>query len=156
MLDLLIKGGMVVTPGGVGEFDVGIQGEKIVMVSGRDAINVEAQRTIDATGKYVLPGGIEPHTHIATSVSEAWAGRPGVMTQSPEAASRAAAFGGVTTFIDFAGLCISASGRFPLLIDGAVAPGSVIKDVKLTDGDETKNIVVQNAGLTARRWGTRR
>ena len=103
MLDLLIHGGTVVTPGGVGQFDIGIQGEKIVLISARNSIIDEANRSIDATGKYVLPGGIEPHTHIATRVSEEWAGRPGVMTQSPEAASRAAAHGGVTTYIDFAG-----------------------------------------------------
>ena len=103
MLDLLIHGGTVVTPGGVGQFDIGIQGEKIVLISARNSIIDEANRYIDATGKYVLPGGIEPHTHIATRVSEEWAGRPGVMTQSPEAASRAAAHGGVTTYIDFAG-----------------------------------------------------
>ena len=103
MLDLLIHGGTVVTPSGVGQFDIGIQGEKIVLISARNSIIDEANRYIDATGKYVLPGGIEPHTHIATRVSEEWAGRPGVMTQSPEAASRAAAHGGVTTYIDFAG-----------------------------------------------------
>ena len=103
MLDLLIHGGTVVTPSGVGQFDIGIQGEKIVLISARNSIIDEVNRSIDATGKYVLPGGIEPHTHIATRVSEEWAGRPGVMTQSPEAASRAAAHGGVTTYIDFAG-----------------------------------------------------
>ena len=103
MLDLVIRGGTVVTPSGSGEFDVGIQGEKIVMVAARGAISKEAGASIDASGKYVFPGGIEPHTHIASRVSEAWAGRPDVMTQSPEAASRAAAHGGVTTFIDFAG-----------------------------------------------------
>ena len=103
MLDLVIRGGTVVTPSGSGEFDVGIQGEKIVMVAARGAISEEAGSSIDASGKYVFPGGIEPHTHIASRVSEAWAGRPDVMTQSPEAASRAAAHGGVTTFIDFAG-----------------------------------------------------
>ena len=103
MLDLVIRGGTVVTTSGSGEFDVGIQGEKIVMVAARGAISEEAGASIDASGKYVFPGGIEPHTHIASRVSEAWAGRPDVMTQSPEAASRAAAHGGVTTFIDFAG-----------------------------------------------------
>ena len=103
MLDLVIHGGTVVTPSGVGQFDIGIQGEKIVLVAARGAIFDGFRISIDATGKYVFPGGIEPHTHIATRVSEAWAGRPGVMTQSPEAASRAAAHGGVTTYIDFAG-----------------------------------------------------
>ena len=103
MLDLIIRGGKVVTPEGSGEMDVGVQGEKIAAVATPGTLDLEAVRTIDATGKVVLPGGIEPHTHIGIPVPEVWAGRPEVMTQPPEAASRAAAFGGVTTLIDFAG-----------------------------------------------------
>ena len=103
MLDLIVHGGTVVTPSGSGKFDIGIQGEKIVLVTTSGSISDECTTRIDASGKYVFPGGIEPHTHIDTRVSEAWAGRSGVMTQSPEAASRAAAHGGVTTYIDFAG-----------------------------------------------------
>ena len=103
MLDLIIRGGQVVTPEGTLEMEVGIQGEKIAAVALPGALEVEAGRTIDATGKIVLPGGIEPHTHIGIPVPEVWAGRSEVMTQPPEGASRAAAFGGVTTFIDFAG-----------------------------------------------------
>src|SRR5262249_58215343 len=51
----------------------------------------------------VVHAGIEPHAHINIPVPEMWAGKPDVMTQPPEAATRAAAFGGVTTVIDFAG-----------------------------------------------------
>jgi dihydropyrimidinase len=103
MLDLLIRGGTVVTPEEVGERDVGVQDGKIVAVTWPGTLPADAGRAIDARGKIVLPGGIEPHAHIAIPVPEAWAGRPEVMTQPPEAASRAAAFGGVTTIIDFAG-----------------------------------------------------
>ncbi len=103
MLDLLIRGGIVVTPEEVGERDVGIQDGKIVAVTWPGTLPIDAGRVIDARGKIILPGGIEPHAHIAIPVPEAWAGRPEVMTQPPEAASRAAAFGGVTTVIDFAG-----------------------------------------------------
>ena len=103
MLDLIIRGGRVVTPTGVGELDVGILGEKIAVVAVPGTLDAEAGRTIDAGGKAVLPGGIEPHTHIGIPVPEVWAGRPEVITQPPEAASRAAAFGGVTTLVDFAG-----------------------------------------------------
>ena len=103
MLDLIIRGGRAVTPEGVLEVDVGVQGEKIAAVALPGALEVEARRTIDATGKVVLPGGIEPHTHIGIPVPELWAGRPEVITQPPESASRAAAFGGVTTFVDFSG-----------------------------------------------------
>ena len=83
--------------------DVGIQGERIAAVALPGTLEVEAARTIDATGRIVLPGGIEPHTHIGIPVPREWSGIPDAMTQPPEAASRAAAFGGVTTFIDFAG-----------------------------------------------------
>ena len=103
MLDLLIRGGIVVTPEEVGERDVGVQDGTIAAVTSPGTLPADAGRIIDARGKIVLPGGIEPHAHIAIPVPEAWAGRPEVMTQPPEAASRAAAFGGVTTIIDFAG-----------------------------------------------------
>lgn len=103
MLDLLIRGGLVVTPEEVGERDVGVQDGKIVAVAWPGTLPADAGRIIEARDKIVLPGGIEPHAHIAIPVPEAWAGRPEVMTQPPEAASRAAAFGGVTTIIDFAG-----------------------------------------------------
>ncbi len=107
MLDTIIRGGQVVTPEGVGAFDVGIQGGRIAAVALPGALEAGARRTIDATGKIVLPGGIEPHTHIGIPVPETWAGKPDVISQPPEAATRAAAFGGVTTLLDF-------SGSFPL------------------------------------------
>lgn len=103
MLDLMIRGGQVVTPEHVGEMDIAVQGEHIVAITRPGTLTAEAGRVIDARGKIVIPGGIEPHAHIAIPVPQHWAGRPEVMTQPPEAASRAAAFGGVTTVIDFAG-----------------------------------------------------
>src|SRR5438093_1874755 len=103
MLDLIIRGGLVVTAEDVGERDVGIQNGTIVAIASPGTLPTEAARVIEAQGNIVLPGGIEPHAHIAIPVPENWAGQPEVMTQPPEAASRAAAFGGVTTIIDFAG-----------------------------------------------------
>ena len=64
MLDLIIRGGDVVTPQGVGKWDVAVKGERIVAV-GLPEAGVEAGRVIDAAGKVVVPGGIEPHTHLA-------------------------------------------------------------------------------------------
>ena len=90
------------TPLGVAELDVAVQGEKIVAVAEPGILNAETARTIDASGKTVVPGGIEPHAHIATPVPELWTGKTGLETQSPEAASRAAAFGGTTMLMDFA------------------------------------------------------
>ena len=103
MLDCVIKGGQVVTPQAVGEMDVGIRGEKIVAVGWSGTLSEQATREIDASGKIVIPGGIEPHAHIGIPVPSEWSGQPDIMTQPPQDASRAAAFGGVTTIVDFAG-----------------------------------------------------
>ncbi|MBI3801906.1 MAG: amidohydrolase family protein [Deltaproteobacteria bacterium] len=119
MLDLVIRGGQVVTPQSVGELEVGIQGEKIVAVGWPGTLATDAGRVIDARGKLVIPGGIEPHAHIGIPVPPDWTGQAEVMTQPPEAASRAAAFGGVTTLIDFAGdlsrKALSGLSRRPML-----------------------------------------
>ena len=115
MLDLIIKGGTVVAPGGAGPMDVGIQGEQIAAVASPGALDdIGAGETIDATGMIVLPGGIEPHAHINVPVPDYWAGGDtGIYTQPPEAASRAAAFGGVTTYVDFAGALPLTPGAVP-------------------------------------------
>ena len=113
MLDLIIKGGQVVTPGGAGSLDVGVQDGKIAVVATPGTLDVEAKRTIDASGKYVIPGGIEPHTHIGIPVPETWSGQPEVITAPPESSSRAAAFGGVTTLVDFAGSLPITPGATP-------------------------------------------
>jgi dihydropyrimidinase len=63
MLDLVIRNGEVVTPQGVGRWTVGISGEQIAYV-GIDDPPMQAGRTIDAAGKIVVPGGIEPHAHL--------------------------------------------------------------------------------------------
>ena len=113
MLDLVVKGGKVVTANGVGDFDVGVQGDKIAAVALPGALDVEARRTIDASGKYVIPGGIEPHTHIGIPVPDTWAGRSEVITAPPESSTRAAAHGGVTTLLDFAGSLPITPGASP-------------------------------------------
>src|SRR5258708_9797211 len=123
MLDLIIRGGLVVTPQAVGEMDVGVQGEKIVAVGWPGTLASDAGREINARGKIVIPGGIEPHAHIGIPVPEHWAGIPEVMTQPPEAASRAAAFGGVTTIIDFA-------GDLSLNPDGGIRTSSIMHNVE--------------------------
>ena len=90
----MIRGGRVVTPSGVGPWDVAVLGEKIVAVSAPGTLDVEGARVIDAKGKIVVPGGIEPHAHI---------GGPRQPERSgAEAVSRAAIYGGTTTVLDFA------------------------------------------------------
>ena len=102
MIDLVIRGGQVVTADRVGELDIAIQGERILAIAEPGVITENARRVIDASGKIVVPGGIDPHTHIAWPIPEIWAKREGAETQPPEPASMAAAFGGTTTIVDFA------------------------------------------------------
>ena len=93
MLDLIIRGGQVVTPWGVGDWDVCIQGEKIVAITAPNTMTDDVVRVIDATGKVVVPGGIEPHAHIDAPIM----GPGNLRTAPPEQVSRAALFGGTTT-----------------------------------------------------------
>src|SRR5919112_4881240 len=100
MLDLVIRSDRVVTPHGVGAYDVAIQGERIVAVAAPGTLTGDVTRTIDATGKFVVPGGIDPHTHCHWPVP--FPGTPGSLSAGPEQVSQAALFGGTTTLIDFA------------------------------------------------------
>ena len=63
MIDLVIRGGQVVTPDGVGLWDVAVEGERIAAIAAPDTLPREVGRVIDATGKLVIPGGIDPHVH---------------------------------------------------------------------------------------------
>ncbi len=123
MLDLVIRNGLVVTPELVGERDVGIQNGTIVAIASPGTLPIDTARVIEAQGYIVLPGGIEPHAHIGIPVPEHWAGRPEVMTQPPEAATRAAVFGGVTTVIDFA-------GNLNPPLDGSALPQSIPEEIE--------------------------
>jgi dihydropyrimidinase len=92
--DLVIANAMVVGPEGVEVADVAIRGETIAAV-GRGLAS-DARTVVDATGKYLIPGGVDVHVHLelpfcGTTSSDDW-----------ETGTRAAARGGVTTVIDFA------------------------------------------------------
>ena len=91
MLDCVIRGGDVVTTSGRFEADVAIENGKIAQI-GSD-LSADADEVIDAAGKLVLPGAIDPHTHVEWPDWE-W-------EYGAKAGGRAAAAGGVTTFINF-------------------------------------------------------
>ncbi len=93
----LITNGTIVTADGSYPADVLIDGETIAQI-GRDPAGaaVTADEIIDATGKYVVPGGIDGHTHMELPFGGTFA------KDTFESGSRAAAFGGTTTIIDFA------------------------------------------------------
>ena len=94
MIDIMIRGGTVVTPWGVGEWDVAIEGEKIAAVAEPGTLSPEGVRVIDAAGSIVVPGGIEPHAHIGDKMQPERSGARPV--------SLAAVHGGTTTVLDFA------------------------------------------------------
>ena len=98
MRDLIIRGGTVVTPMGIGVWDVAVRGEKIAAVTAPGVLSGDGCRIVDASGMVVVPGGIEPHAHIAAPI----VGRGDLLTAPPEQVSRAALFGGTTTLLDFA------------------------------------------------------
>jgi dihydropyrimidinase len=92
-MSVLIKGGTIVTATGRYIADVYTEDDKIKTI-GKD-LDVEADETIDAAGKYVLPGAIDPHTHISMPFM-------GTSAQDDyETGTISAACGGVTTVVDF-------------------------------------------------------
>ena len=103
MLDMLIKGGQVVTPSGVGNWDLGVQGEQIVAVALPGVLSEEGATVIDAAGKIVVPGGVEAHAHAAANVQPgARETVPGTPNAGPAVHSLGAIWGGTTTVVDFA------------------------------------------------------
>src|SRR6476646_6473972 len=100
MLDLLVRGGDVVGPDSTGRWDIGVHDGKIVSLTQRgDASAPEAARTIDASGLLVVPGGVEPHAHLAHYISMRTEAE--MYTLGPEEDTVGMIFGGVTTHIDF-------------------------------------------------------
>ncbi|WP_308797570.1 dihydropyrimidinase [Agromyces silvae] len=102
MATTLITGGTVVSATGRSAADVLVDGERIVAVLepgsrllGTD-LAASVDRVIDATGKYVIPGGIDAHTHMQLPFGGTEA------SDTFETGTRAAAHGGTTTIIDFA------------------------------------------------------
>ncbi len=95
MARTLVHGGTVVSADGSRRLDVLVEGETIAALLAPDSPSVEADLMIDATGKLVLPGGIDAHTHMEIPFGEA------TSKDTFETGSVAAAFGGNTTLIDF-------------------------------------------------------
>ncbi|RLC14093.1 MAG: dihydropyrimidinase [Deltaproteobacteria bacterium] len=92
-MSVLIKGGTIVTSTGRYTADVYTEEDKIKTI-GKN-LDVAADETVDAMGKYVLPGAIDPHTHISMPFM-------GTSAQDDyETGTISAACGGVTTVVDF-------------------------------------------------------
>lgn len=90
--DLAINGGLVVLPGGRDHVNIGVRGGRIVALA---AEPLDAGEVIDATGKIVLPGAIDPHVHFRLYQGEM------VTSDDYASGSISAGCGGVTTYLDF-------------------------------------------------------
>jgi dihydropyrimidinase len=97
----LIRGGTVVSATGSDELDVLLEGEHVAALASRrsglaDSWQEGADLVVDAAGRYVVPGGIDAHTHMDMPFG-------GTMScDTFETGTRAAAWGGTTTIVDFA------------------------------------------------------
>ncbi|WP_267242370.1 dihydropyrimidinase [Streptomyces sp. PR69] len=95
----LIRGGLVITAADETHADVLIEDGRIAALAAHGTAAAEswtADRTIDATGKYVIPGGVDAHTHMELPFGGTFA------SDTFETGTRAAAWGGTTTIVDFA------------------------------------------------------
>src|SRR5918995_5242809 len=93
-MSILIRNGTIVTATDHYVGDVFVEGEKITTIG--SALTMPSDRVIDATGKYVLPGGIDVHTHMEMPFGGT------VSADDFESGTVAAAWGGTTTIVDFA------------------------------------------------------
>lgn len=91
---LVIRNGTVVSATGAAQLDVVVEGEHVKALTLPGAIDV-ADETIDASGKLVLPGMIDPHVHLSSPFMGT------VTVHDFYTGTRAAAFGGTTCIIDF-------------------------------------------------------
>ncbi len=92
----LISNGTVVTAEGSYAADVLVDGEAIAQIGLNLRESATADETIDAAGKWVIPGGIDVHTHMELPFGGTFA------KDTFESGTRAAAFGGTTSIVDFA------------------------------------------------------
>src|SRR3989440_3633979 len=92
-MSVLIKGGRIITAADDYVGDVYVEGERISLIG--ESLDVPADRVIDAAGKYVLPGCVDPHTHLDMPFGGT------VTIDDVEAGQTAAAFGGTTCHVDF-------------------------------------------------------
>ncbi len=118
----LISNGTIVTADGSYPADVLVDGEQIAAIGVGIGAMVEVDETIDASGKYVIPGGIDVHTHMKLPFGGTFA------KDDFETGTRAAAFGGTTSIVDFAVQSRGKSLREGLDAWHAKAEGNAVAD----------------------------
>lgn len=128
-LDTVIRGGTVATADSLYAADVGIKDERIAAIG----TDLSGDRVIEANGLLVIPGAIDPHTHFDTRIGG------DATADDYVSGSRAAAAGGITTFINFAFQEPGAGLRQTVEAELAKAKGRTLLDfavhVVVTDPD---------------------
>src|SRR3954452_9123905 len=119
----LITNGTIVTAEGSSTADVLLDGEQVALIgAGLAATGVTADETIDAAGRGLIPGAIDVHTHMELPFGGTFA------KDTFETGTRAAAFGGTTTIVDFAVQSKGKSLREGLDAWHAKAEGNAVAD----------------------------
>jgi dihydropyrimidinase len=93
-VSLLIKNGIILNASDIYRGDVLVEGDRVTTIGSN--LTMAADRVIDAGGKYVLPGGIDVHTHLDMPFGGT------TSADDFESGTTAAAFGGTTSIVDFA------------------------------------------------------
>jgi dihydropyrimidinase len=146
-MSVLLKNGLVVTSTGSYVADVFVEGDIIKAVG--SGLGMKADESVDATGKYILPGAIDPHTHIdmpfmGTTSSDDW-----------KTGSIAAACGGTTCIIDF-----SLQGKGEMLKDAVErqkgkADGKTVVDYSIHPGvTDARPDVIDEVKKAIHEYGT--
>jgi len=92
-MSVLIKGGRIVTAADDYVADIYVEDETVTLIG--ESLDQPADKVIDASGKYVLPGCVDPHTHLDMPFGGT------VTIDDVESGQTAAAFGGTTCHVDF-------------------------------------------------------
>ena len=99
-MSVLIKGGHIVTAADDYVGDVFIEDERVTLIG--ESLDIQADKVIDASGKYVIPGAIDPHTHMEMPFGGT------VSCDDFTSGTISAAFGGTTSHVDF---CLQEPGQ---------------------------------------------
>ena len=148
-MSILIKNGRIITAADDYVADIFIEGETISAI-GKN-LPVQADTTIDASGKLVFPGGIDPHVHLAMPFMGTFS------SDTHETGTRAALYGGTTTVIDFVLQKQGHSLKEALADWNSRAKGTTVGDysfhMAVTDFNENTKAeiqeMVENEGITS-------
>ena len=147
--DLIVKNGLVVTPQGVLEGGVAVDGEKLTAVGASSSLGT-AKREVDMQGKIIFPGMFNPHTHLGNGDDVSWQGLDDDFARD----TKDFAIGGVTTFAT-----TNVFSKDPLVqcIDRSIKSGTgrsfvdfKITGVVLTPEQITPSLIAELAKITER------